>query len=461
MDFNAYYKDDNITIYCDDHDRGMLALKSIPDNSVDSIVTDPPSGTGFMNADWDKNKGGRDRWIAWLTPIMEEAYRILKPGGHAFIWAFPRTSHWTATAVENAGFYVSDKTYHAFSQGFPKSMNISKQIDKRAGGEREIIGINKKAQRTNCEKNHTSGQVGNFGLKAEHSGTITAPATDDAKKWEGWGTAQKPAIEEWILARKPISEKTIVDNVLKWGTGAINIDVGRVDSYLPGEFEKLVQRTKTPRNVIKGGKFHAGAGELEQEIIGTSMTPNGRFPANFVLSHSPNCNIDANECADDCPIKKLNEQSGICKSGKMKAATTRKNTKGFNGAMPKTTGSETIGDEGGASRFFKNFEPFFYIPKPSSKEKNLGLVKNRFESESGGIEVDKNDHPTVKSIVLCKYLVNLITPPGGTVLDMFMGSGSIGCAAVTDGFNYIGIDKKLDYCDKSKRRMIFWRNHII
>ena len=200
-------------------------LKTLPDNSVDAIVTDPPAGIGFMGKEWDKDKGGRDKWIDWMAEVAAECLRVIKPGGHALVWALPRTSHWTATAWENAGWEPRDRICHIFSTGFPKSANISKQIDRMAGAEREVVS-------TNPNYRPNSGAIADpKWWQDRSSGLITAPATDAAKQWDGYGTALKPAVEDYWLFRKPIEKGlNIAENVLKWGTGGLNIDGCRVQS---------------------------------------------------------------------------------------------------------------------------------------------------------------------------------------------------------------------------------------
>jgi hypothetical protein len=422
-------------------------------------------------------------------------------------------------AIENAGFEIRDTISHIFATGFPKNHNISKQMDKNAGAERKVVGFDKSKYRANSEKNHQSGQSGNFGLKANGTGVITTATTEDAQKWEGWGTALKPAVETWILARKPIDKKTVVDNMLEYGTGGINIDASRIKSYLPGEYEKLVKRCSAPRQDISGGNFHAGA-EVDMKIVDTSMSPEGRWPANLILSHSPDCifngykkikgitgsangrsvgncsdvygeykgiegitkgqkigytddegqeTVENWECADNCPIKMLNEQSGKTKSVKSKSVHEGYESDSVTGFVKGVSHpNNQYSDSGGASRFFINFDPneyydefipMLYIAKPSAKEKNAGLKQSRFTSKSGDVEKGKNTHPTVKSISLMKYLVNLITPPDGTVLDMFMGSGSTGCAAIICGFKFIGIEKDKEYCEISKNRIAYWQSN--
>ncbi len=327
----------------------LNALTLIPRDSVDSIITDPPAGISFMGKAWDNDKGGRKQWIEWMSTVMVECLRVLKPGGHALIWAIPRTSHWTATAVEDTGFEVRDVVTHLFGSGFPKSLNIEK-------------------------------------------------ATNGIAK--GQGTALKPAAEFWILARKPLSEKTVAKNVLKHGTGGLNIDASRIGT------EK-----RHPGNYIK--KSDANTYGKYADIDKSNFDANqGRFPANLVLS-------------GDAP-ELLDEQSGTLKSGAMKNITST--SLGYHGAG---SGAEWNhgASTGGASRFF-------YCAKVSPSERG-----------------ETNTHPTVKPQKLMQYLIKLITPPGGTVLDPFMGSDSTGLAAKTAGFGFIGIEKEKEYYDIAEMRI--------
>ena len=200
-----------------------------------------------MGRGWDTDKGGRDHWIAWMQEVATECKRVLKPGGHAFVWAIPRTSHWTATAWENAGFEIRDVVAHIFGSGFPKSLNIGKAVDKLQGNEREDVGESKR---------HGGGIVGN-GSSYELPPT-TPNITKGTSPWEGWGTALKPAREDWLLMRKPIESKTVAENVLKYGTGGINIDESRVEYQ--GEADKA-SAIPQGRITTKGGKYVAGTGE--------------------------------------------------------------------------------------------------------------------------------------------------------------------------------------------------------
>ncbi len=189
------------------HGDSAWDLQELDDNTIDALVTDPPAGISFMGEDWDGDKGGRKQWIEWMTGIMSQCHRVMKPGAHGLVWALPRTSHWTATALEDAGFEVRDVVTHLFGSGFPKSLNVSKAIDKAAGAEREVIG-SKGYLVPNIKGNKYNAAEGDSEVYY-----ITAPATDNAKKWDGWGTALKPASEHWILVRKPCSEKTVAARV--------------------------------------------------------------------------------------------------------------------------------------------------------------------------------------------------------------------------------------------------------
>ena len=342
-------------------------LRELPDNFVDSIVTDPPYGLSFMNKKWDYDVPSVDFW--------KEVYRVLKPGGHVLSFGGTRTYHRMVVNMEDAGFEIRDQIMWVYGSGFPKSHNIGKGIDKKLGNEREII-----------PSTRHSGTIDN---SLYHSKGITEEIPTNTKgnsEYEGWGTALKPANEPIVLARKPLSEKTIVDNVLRWGTGGINVDGCRI-----GYEEKMMV-----------------------------FNNEGRFPANFII--------------DEEASKILDEQSGESKSPKKSKTGTSKFFKGIDENNEK----ECFGDTGGASRFF-------YVPKVSKKERNLGT--------------DKNNHPTVKPINLLTYLVRLITPPNGIVMDCYMGSGSTGIAAQLEGFNFIGMEMDEDYFNIAEARINNWEQY--
>lgn len=421
----------NVDLRCGD---SFDLLKTLSDNSVDTVITDPPAGISFMGKDWDGDKGGRDAWIVWLSAILSECYRVAKPGAMLLCWALPRTSHWTGTAIENAGWEVRDVISHLFGSGFPKSLDISKALDKQAGAEREVIG-NKGLLHGRHTENHShpNGDATNF--RTGWDSDITAPATPAAREWDGYGTALKPACEFWWLAMKPLDKGCgFAQNALKWGVAGLNVDAGRI---LAGDDHVKNCR----RNGVSGiWEKHTGEG------INTEAHPQGRFPSHVVLSHSPNCN---GSCADDCPVKLLDEQSGergLSKGG------SRGNSQFF--GIGEVKEPQGYGDTGGASRFF-------YVAKASRRERDAGLegmpeqvVKigaegHKINPMTGREVIDpprRNTHPTVKPVTLLEYLCNLTrTPTGGVVLDPFMGSGSTIVAAIRTGRSVIGFEAKPEY----------------
>lgn len=423
----------------------LEALNLLEDNSVDSLVTDPPAGISFMGKAWDDDKGGRKQWIAWLTTVMQECMRVLKPGAHGLVWAIPRTSHWTATALEDAGFEIRDVVTHLFGSGFPKSLDVSKTIDKAAGARRELgptIGELNGRNINNHKRNHdVLAQVNGWDKR------VSSPATDEAKQWQGYGTALKPASEHWILVRKPISEKTVAANVIKWSVGAINIDASRV--------------TTNDQLSIGSGKSKT----YEQASSGNNpgeQNSLGRFPANLVLSCAPTCTENEHDKIN-CPIALMDEQSGVSKSvsGDPNKSYVRpqQNTYGKQYSDNKYKNSQHQ-DSGGASRFF-------YCAKASKADKNFGLEgmpkKNSAVGNASGRgfsetnpyaeRLNENHHPTVKSTKLMAYLIKMVTPPSGVVLDPFMGSGTTGVSALKQQFEFIGIEKQKDYFEIAKARL--------
>lgn len=258
------------------HSDCLEALKRLPENSADSLVTDPPAGISFMGTDWDSDKGGSKEWIGWMAQVMKEALRVLKPGAHGLVWAIPRTSHWMGCALEDSGFEVRDIVTHIFGSGFPKSLDISKAIDKSNGDteKRPVLGT----------KSAGMGSGKSFGMlqsEADNSSKktildVTSAASAASAAWEGWGTSLKPAMEVWWLVRKPLSEKTVAANVLKWGTGGINIDGCRIGTYATS--------------------FEDGRANKSNEVYGKYSPADydgtkGRFPANVVLSHNEDCKL--------------------------------------------------------------------------------------------------------------------------------------------------------------------------
>ena len=408
------------------------SLKQLPDNFVDSIVTDPPYGLSFMNKKWDYDVPSVEFW--------KEVYRVLKPGGHILSFGGTRTYHRMVVNIEDAGFEIRDQIMWVYGSGFPKSLNIGKEVDKKLGNEREVVG-EKTGGAYSCK--HDLG-INRVSLLGNGDGRKTPPKRgEDFSKitkgntpYEGWGTGLKPANEPICMARKPIEEKTITDNVLKYGTGGINIDGCKIGN-------EIIEGKKRGNSV--NTNFMSG---------GYTETTQGRFPANFII--------------DEDASKLLDEQSGEGKSTKYK--TTLPKIAGnniFNGGNNGNGRTEIMTDRGyedtgGASRFF-------YVPKVSKKERNMGL--DNFEDKvlkSNQINVDKingrevsnpkesivkNTHPTLKPINLMTYLCRLITPKGGVILDPYMGSGSTGISALLEGFEFIGMEMDEDYFKIAETRI--------
>lgn len=389
-------------------------LKELADNSVDSIVTDPPAGIGFMGQDWDGSKGGRDSWIAWMQSIAAECLRVVKPGGHAIVWALPRTSHWTATAWENAGFEMRDSIVHIFGSGFPKSLNLGKAIDRLQGNEREDLGENKFAHR-NGKENKTC-----YGKASRPNDTKgTSP-------YEGWGTGLKPAHENWLLLRKPIDKGlSIASNVLKHGTGGINIDGCRVP--VDGTEDRTRDNTKCAPDV-----FFCGKKRLKIEV----PLELGRYPANLIHDGSE-------EVLAIFPVTGKS-------SGKSDLSCNKANSNIPFLANPYKRGAAHADDGGSAARFF-------YCTKASKADRNEGVAGvagvGALRDQGRASQPRLNTHPTVKNTRLMSYLCRLVTPPNGIVLDPFMGSGSTGKAAIIEGFEFIGIEQNAEFFEIAQARI--------
>lgn len=411
-DMGPVYQDDRATLYQGD---ALNVLPTLPEASVDSIVVDPPYEISFMGKSWDGSG------IAYNIELWRQCLRVLKPGGHLVAFGGTRTYHRMACAVEDVGFEIRDSLHWIYGSGFPKSHDVSKAIDKAAGAEREVIG-HSKAGASSLERVRRVEMVYREKLTNVDTSAIpvTAPATDDAARWQGWGTALKPAHEPIVIARRPL-EGTVAGNVLTHGTGALNIDGCRVSAS-----DSLVRPAVTRTDNTVFGK---GLG------VGVQEEPTGRWPANVVLTHSPLADefgepvgdACADGCVPGCPVAELDTQSGVRTSGKMRAGTERSNRDGWTGPMPVTTGSETYGDTDGASRFFPVFR---YQAKAPAKERP---------------RIDGVSHPTVKPLALMRWLVRLVTPPGGTVLDWCAGSGTTVEACLNEGFTSVAIERNADY----------------
>lgn len=443
------------------HGDCIEVMRTLPDASVDAVVTDPPYGLEFMGREWDGANGfrrslneadaGRDTvfgrtskrapeyntgrgvrvaqeraeemtptgqghstsagpYLAarvdsirvagvpfqeWCTVWAAEALRVLKPGGHMLAFGGSRTWHRLAVAIEDAGFEIRDSIAWLYGSGFPKSLDVSKAVDAFHGAVRSEGG------------REWQGGARSGGVMGAGDGTSTRtiydqPATDDAQAWQGWGTALKPAFEPIVVARKPLVG-TVAGNVLSHGTGALNIDANRVAGTKPD----TTRGASSKRSSMEGGEL-AAQGRIEDD-------GRGRWPTNVLL--------------DASQAEKLDAQTGVLISGRMAAGTQRAPRHGavygrLNGDATKRA---TPGDSGGASRFFPTFR---YEAKADSEERpNVNGVQ----------------HPTVKPLDLMRWLVRLVTPPNGTILEPFAGSGTTLEAALLEGFQVIGIEREADY----------------
>lgn len=555
-------------------------LNKYPDNSFDSVVTDPPYGLGdepdpvLLMKSWIEKgyyevKGsgfmGKE-WDAFVPqPVLwKEVFRVLKPGGHLIAFFGTRTYDWGVMALRFAGFEVRDSLLWMFFSGFPKSFNISKAIGKMSKASDRLVEFSKLLREkrellnltlSEADKRITNGSTmysflegrnlegafkiyapnkenyekikqvygiegwddivennletigeeeGSYGYQKDgkrwnEKHEIKQATTDEAKKWEGWGTALKPSFEPIVLCRKPLEKGlTISENILKWGTGGIYIDGCRIATD-----DDLAKNYKSARQGDKkvGGRGVAFGFNRKKDSFSApseNMLRLGRWPSNVIFSHSDECvrvgfkqvNVQAEneegeivdtdgfeiveewECADGCPIKELDKQSGIRKSGAMKKSYQYKSD-GF--SMSKAAGATQQIHEatsGYASRFF-------YVAKASRAEKEKGLesfetkpygqsdgAQNSIKNEDGAyadqhmgynrVKPRKNTHPTVKPVNLMRYLVKLVTPPGGILLDPFGGSGTTGIAAKLEGFCAVLIDREQESCDIAEARIAGW-----
>lgn len=455
-----YYQDARTTLYAGD---ARAVLPTFPAQALDAVVTDPPYELGFMGRAWDRSGIAND------VDLWRAVLRVLKPGAHLLAFGGTRTAHRMVCAIEDAGFEIRDTLCWLYGQGFPKSLDVGKALDKAAGAEREVVG-----QRSTVPERPITGQwqlsaqdKASVGFGAGHGSVVdvTTPATALACQWDGWGTALKPAHEPIVLARAPISEPTVAANVARWGTGALHIDGARLGA---------ADTTRPLGKRMDGGHYgdHAASGQVAVGRSGGSTA--GRWPPNVALSHTLFCEpvgtrllpasggigkrgalgqngiygqgvatpgfnyaapdgteeVEAWACATGCPVALLDAQAG----GRRSSGVYSPVDHGPN-RIPKVTNFGGSGapatmyaDHGGASRFF-------YVAKASAAERSRGLP-----------EGERNGHPTVKPLALMRWLLTLVVPPGGVVLDLFAGSGSTLVAATELGLRAVGIEQSASDC---------------
>lgn len=401
----------------------LAALAGIPDNSIDAIITDPPYGLGkepdalAMLRDWmteghHDHKGGAGfmgkKWDAFVPQpaLWRECFRVLKPGGHVLAFAGTRTQDLMCLGLRIAGFEIRDVIAWVYGSGFPKSLDVGKAIDKAAGAEREAVGSK------TVSRDFRSGEGEDVAFRSGRPGqtevVVTAPATEAARRWHGWGTALKPALEPITLARKPLSG-TVAANVLAHGTGALNIDGCRVGTSksVPASVSRKEQGNCYGKFVESG----------ETQGVGGHDPNLGRWPANLIHDGSE-------EVVGRFPESK-GQQGNVRGTEASRTGGDGTNCYGEYGRVE----SVKRGDAGSAARFF-------YCAKASKRDRDEG-----------------NTHPTVKPTDLMRYLCRLVTPPGGLVLDPFAGSGSTGKAAVLEGFRFLGLELDPDYAAIAEARL--------
>jgi DNA modification methylase len=448
---------------------------------------DCPDGTGWRRELIDPHAAPPSMlaFQSWCREWARLALRVLKPGGYLLAFGGTRTYHRMASGVEDAGFEVRDQLQWLYGSGFPKSLDVSRAIDNAAGAEREVVGVDEAARARRLAPSSRAASpfalnglirwgddhyryedlppAGRawFDAKAQEGGQRTAPATPDAERWQGWGTALKPAHEPIVVARKPLAG-TVAANVLAHGTGALNVDGCRIDSG--GEKLSTPQSDPANRRGVVGRALQAtGDAARNQAAQAASIERTntlGRWPANVVLDPEAAALLDAEtgelERAGGRPPRRNVGDDGRIAYGD-----------GWNGSEAGGIAGP-LDEGGGPSRFF-------YCAKASSAERNAGLDGFEAQAASVGDErpsgdfgqrldgrperVARNVHPTVKPIDLMRWLVRLVTPPGGLVVDPFTGSGTTGCAAVLEGFRFVGIERDPEYAKIARARIAWWAEH--
>lgn len=435
-----FYKEKDFTLY-----KGKMqdVLSTFEENSIDSIVCDPPYELSFMNKGWD-NSG-----VAFDKETWKHCFKVLKEGGYLLAFGGTRTFHRIACAIEDAGFEIRDTIMWLYGSGFPKSMNIGLAVDKKNGVESKVVGKYNPYRDVSIRKHIDNSKFSNIagtekkyiegGLK-----DLKEPTLELAKKWQGWGTCLKPAYEPIIVARKPF-KGSLVDNVIENGVGGINIDECRVET------------NDNIKSAISGGSV--GLGEM---IKGHKYTPNdlGRFPANVILTYDE---TDFEEVCGGMPDTK----STYNKDNQHERIIHRENAEFLKYGYKERIDASSYNDEGSASRYF-------YCAKASKKDRDEGLDWFEYQQTTDGCiransetarkfgansALRKNIHPTVKPVELMQYLVRLVSPKGAKVLDCFMGSGSTGKACMFENrernanYHFIGIEMTDEYLPIAKTRI--------
>jgi hypothetical protein len=482
------------------HGRCEDVLPLLAAESIDAVVTDPPAGIAFMGREWDRDKGGRDQWIAWLTGVMEEACRVLKPGGHALVWALPRTSHWTAMALEDAGFEIRDCIVHLFGSGFPKSLDVAKAIDHQRDDRPPILKVTAWLAAARDAAGWSNRQIDDLfgfdGMAGHWTTQGVCAAVPTCDQWsrlkEAIGFSGEMDAEVRRLNQRkgtpgherkdrlttpkgrnrvlqPIQEVVnpgapVLDAARQWegwgtalkpgqehwwlcrkplaGTGvAANVlAYGTGALNIDGCRVGSEHRINAPAGNKPGGAaLHMSVNGMPQDVDAREAV--GRWPANLVSTHSASC-VEEGPCAAGCPVGELDRQSGNRSSGGRSWAEGDRNTDAWRRAegradiATRASAYQRSGDAGGASRYFPTFR--YEAKAPASERPKLA---------------DGTAHPTVKPLSLMRFLARLVTPPGGLVLDPFAGSGTTGEACVIEGFRCVLIEQDEKHVELIKARL--------
>jgi site-specific DNA-methyltransferase (adenine-specific) len=417
------------------HGDNIDTLKQYPDNHFDSIVTDPPYGIEFLGKDWDNNTGAVETW--------EQCFRVLKPGGHLLAFSAARTYHNLATNIEGAGFDIRDQLMWLYASGFPKAQDIGKAIQRRQGV-KETKPVEDNGRKRMAVKLAETNGTADPGF----SGMDTIPTSPEAINWQGWKTALKPAHEPIVMARKPFKGSTI-DNVLKHGTGALNIDATRI------EYDGSKLGNPNTAEGVRQQKGEFGNGMMPSQPA--EWNEQGRFPSN-VLGE-----VEGYQKFFYCP--KVSRAERHCGFEQLDHIATKDATNGGNYMSTTTHPTDPKLQKGSLDHIPAPFgdvkgcyvdgERFAVKHQEYQQTGTLGRMKDKMHQTQVG-----NNHPTVKPVELMKYLVRLVTPENGKVLDPFNGSGSTGMACAELGYEYVGCELDQAYVDIATKRIEGWIKHI-
>jgi site-specific DNA-methyltransferase (adenine-specific) len=417
------------------HGDCRAILPTLPPNSIEAVVCDPPYDLpgGFMSKEWDRTG------VAFQAETWRAVSRVMKPGAHLVAFGGTKTWHRLACAIEDAGFELRDTCMWVYGTGFPKSLNVSKAIDRMAGAEGQYGEPKSAAHAGWLDRGRMRAGEGHDGWQRpwmddpaalDKAARQYVPAMPEAAKWEGFGTALKPSWEPALIFRKPLSEPTVAANVLRWGTGALNIDGCRIEAPAGDRASYGLDGDEgSPTLQVYG----------ERARVPYERSAGGRWPANLAHDGSPEVlaafDLFGQSSGGRLRVNQADEVTGAGVHEGYKRPGRSSYTHKVAGTV------RDHGDTGSAARFFQSC--------PLSPEE----LRFHYSAKAGKADRAGSAHPTVKPLSLMRWLVRMVTPPGGTVLDCFAGSGTTGCAAVAEGFQSVLIEQDAGYCDDIRRRL--------